>query len=86
MGFAGHHADDGRLDRTRHPSRRERSDTGLMLREFQTITIDGVLATIVHVHSDCAYEIEYHDDRDCRVVTLDLDPERTLKEMAVKIG
>ena len=57
-----------------------------MLKEFQTITIDGLLATIVHVHSDCAYEIEYHDNRDRRVVTLDLDPERTRKAKAAKNG
>ncbi len=48
-----------------------------MLKEFQTISIDGVDASVVHVHNDHAYEIEYHDERERRVVTLDLDADQT---------
>ncbi len=48
-----------------------------MLKEFQTISIDGVEASVVHVHNDHAFEIEYHDERERRVVTLDLDADKT---------
>lgn len=48
-----------------------------MLKEFQTISIDGIEASVVYVHNDHAYEIEYHDERERRVVTLDLDPDKT---------
>lgn len=48
-----------------------------MLREFQTISIDGVLATVVMIHNAHAFEIEFHDERERRVVTLDLHPEKT---------
>ena len=57
-----------------------------MLKEFQTISIDGVDASVVHVHNDHAYEIEYHDERERSVVTLDLGADRTEHEKFSRRG
>ena len=45
-----------------------------MLKLFDTIALGGVLATVVEVHNEHAFEIEFHDEREDRVVTLDLRP------------
>ena len=52
----------------------------LMLKLFDTISVGGVLATVVEVHNEHAFEIEFHDEREDRVATLDLQPKLAVRE------